>query len=89
MITEKRDHKEAAERAATMAADPKVQAWMRRARRLFGGMPKGAWIYWQESQMCLMVEGPAGEKYTTGSGGSDPAALVAFHDVPKSDAGAW
>lgn len=91
MFKEKEDAKEATERAAAMRANGAVKAWMRRARKLFRELPPGTWIYWQESDMCLMAEGPDGEKYVNGynHGGSDQSAIIDSVTVPRSDAGAW
>lgn len=89
MITEKNDPSEAADRAMSLQADPKVRAWMRRARKLFKDQPAGTWIYWQENQMHLMALGPGGERYSSRRDGSSPAASVDSITVHGSDAGAW
>lgn len=92
MLREKDNMHEAAERAAIKQADPKVRAWMKRARRLFKDQPPETWIYWQEATMHLMALGPNGERYINGynhGGGSDQSAIVDRINVPGSDAGAW
>jgi len=92
MLIEKEDAKEATERAAVLRADPKVRAWMRRARRLFKDQPPSTWIYWQEDTMCLMARGPNEEKYINGynhDGGCDQSAIVDSFMVSGSDAGGW
>lgn len=86
---EKIDPTEAADRAAVLKANPKVRAWMRRARRLFRDLPEGVWIYWQEDTCYPMVRGPDGETYKSRVGGVDQAAIVDDVYVPGSDAGAW
>lgn len=92
MLKEKHDPSEAAERAEERRADPKVRAWMKRARKLFADLPPDTWIYWQEDTLNLMALGPGGEKYTNDRGynaGSDTAAVIASHMVPGSDCGGW
>lgn len=92
MSESKYDPSEARDRAEIAREDPKVMAWMRRARKLFNDQPPGTWIYWQEDTMNLMVRSASGETYAndrTHGAGNDQAAVIDNVRVPGSDAGAW
>jgi hypothetical protein len=95
MIGEVVDHAEARARADQLAADPKVKAWLRRARKLFKDLPEGTWVYWACNNFNLMALAPDGSKYvnsanmTRGSDGNDRGAVVALINVPGSDCGDW
>ncbi|MBK8255567.1 MAG: hypothetical protein IPK82_23255 [Polyangiaceae bacterium] len=89
MILEKKDPKEAAEQKRKRLADPKIRAWLRRAKKLFDAQPEGIWIYFDNGNFSAMAEGPNGERYMTDFGSTDPEARVAGFQIRKSDAGDW
>lgn len=88
---DRQNRDEAEQRAAELRADPKVRAWLRRAKKLFAELPPGTWVYWQEDDCCLMAQTPEGGRYMRGKRGegSDPAGVVGSFQVPGSDAGGW
>lgn len=88
-IGEKIDSEEAKGRAEAKMVDPKIRAWMRRARRLMADLPPEVWIYWEENHLNLMAKSPEGLNYVNRRGGSDQAAVIDSFQVPESDCGGW
>ena len=64
------------ERAEDLAADPKVQAWVRRLKRVIRDMPKGITLHAYEDSLTPIATDDDGRAITCLDGYIDPESAV-------------